>query len=348
MIIHFKNGYSVRVTDCKGKSKKEILDAATFAMRTTKEREAKTNDATLTRNIETNVSFRITRLKEALKNAKETGDMKNVEKEIGYLERDLAIDASENHKNYINMYRPEVIRKIIDQYQKAIGELVKSGVVEEKTTERLSRILERIKENWNIKENVEDAVAETDELDMFYEELDNRRIPYKFVSGGYGIEFEKDRDFRIAQKIAQKYNVPKLEWRPEERRMYEYSSVRYGMDVEDKDIKDVPYFQPTDYPKIDSPDYSIDRIKKELRHNDREGTLWKNEIEEVFSEIDEFIEGGSELLISAGWSKDDARHAIEERYEDLAKELRRAKETEYYNRLRSKVKELKKAWDLIR
>lgn len=273
MIIHFKNGYSVHVTDCKGKSKKEILDAATFCMRTTKAR-----DAELSKNITTNISFGAKRLKEALERAKK-GDGQQLATEISYLERDLMADASENHKNYVKMYRKEVIDKIVDQYDSALREIKKYEVVEGNLIERLERLLNRIKENWYGKKEVE----KTEEIE-----------------------------------------------------------------VEDKKaIKDIPYYQPTDYPSIKS-EYSIERLKKEIAHEGSDGQEWQDEIEEVYKELDEFIDGGREVLVSAGWSKDDARHAISERYDDLLKVLRKAGQTDHYMKLREKIKVLKKVWDLTR
>lgn len=113
-----------------------------------------------------------------------------------------------------------------------------------------------------------------------------------------------------------------------------------------KDVKDAPppYYDPTDYPTIKS-DYSPDRLKREIRHMEKSQPII-DEFNEVIAEIDELIEKGTDALIEAGWSKDDARRAIAARYMDLEKELRRNKKLDLARQLHTKIRALEKAWDL--
>ena len=113
-----------------------------------------------------------------------------------------------------------------------------------------------------------------------------------------------------------------------------------------KDVKDAPppYYDPTDYPSIKS-DYSIDRLSREARHLEK-GNPILSELDDVHSEIDELIAKGSNALIDAGWSKDDARRAIATRYTALEKELRKNNLKDEARELHKKIRELEKAWDL--
>ena len=66
----------------------------------------------------------------------------------------------------------------------------------------------------------------------------------------------------------------------------------------------------------------------------------------MHSEIDELIAKGSDALIDAGWSKDDARRAIATRYTALEKELRKNNLKDEARELHKKIRALEKAWDL--
>lgn len=114
----------------------------------------------------------------------------------------------------------------------------------------------------------------------------------------------------------------------------------------DTDVKDAPppYYDPTDYPSIKS-DYSIDRLSREARHLEK-GSPILSELDDVHSEIDELIAKGSNALIDAGWSKDDARRAIATRYTALEKELRKNNLKDEARELHKKIRALEKAWDL--
>lgn len=113
-----------------------------------------------------------------------------------------------------------------------------------------------------------------------------------------------------------------------------------------KRVKDAPppYFDPTDYATIKS-DYSVDRLTKEARHLEK-GNPILSELEDVHEEIDELIGKGSDALIDAGWSKDDARRAIAVRYTTLEKDLRKAGLKDEARELHKKIRALEKAWDL--
>lgn len=114
----------------------------------------------------------------------------------------------------------------------------------------------------------------------------------------------------------------------------------------DTEVKDAPppYFDPTDYPSIKS-DYSVDRLSREARHLEK-GNPILSELDDVHSEIDELIAKGSDALIDAGWSKDDARRAIATRYTALEKELRKNNLKDEARELHKKIRALEKAWDL--
>ena len=114
----------------------------------------------------------------------------------------------------------------------------------------------------------------------------------------------------------------------------------------DTEVKDTPppYYDPTDYPSIKS-DYSVDRLSREARHLEK-GSPILSELDDVHSEIDELIAKGSDALIDAGWSKDDARRAIATRYTALEKELRKNNLKDEARELHKKIRALEKAWDL--
>lgn len=114
----------------------------------------------------------------------------------------------------------------------------------------------------------------------------------------------------------------------------------------DAEVKDAPppYYDPTDYPSIKS-DYSVDRLSREARHLEK-GSPILSELDDVHSEIDELIAKGSDALIDAGWSKDDARRAIATRYTALEKELRKNNLKDEARELHKKIRALEKAWDL--
>lgn len=115
---------------------------------------------------------------------------------------------------------------------------------------------------------------------------------------------------------------------------------------EDIKIKDAPppYYDPTDYPQIKS-DYSTERLGREMRHLEKEDPILED-LGAVYDEIEELTQKGTKALIEAGWSKDDARRAIANRYIALEKELRKNKLIDQARELHTKIRALEKAWDL--
>lgn len=115
---------------------------------------------------------------------------------------------------------------------------------------------------------------------------------------------------------------------------------------EDIKIKDAPppYYDPTDYPQIKS-DYSTERLSREMRHLEKEDPILED-LGAVYDEIEELTQKGTKALIEAGWSKDDARRAIANRYIALEKELRKNKLIDQAHELHTKIRALEKAWDL--
>lgn len=412
MIINFKNGYSVRVTDTKGKTKKEIISAARKSLK-------KYMDAELIRNPDTHTSFTIPKLTAAIELAEE-GRMKPLEAEIGYLLRDLRYDASESHKNYPKMYRQEVLEKLLredgparsrGQYIRAMDLVDKTDLVDQGTKDQIHELVETIKRNWGfgtvqdsdeeedlrqfqgyisdeetgeIVYETDDPYADSDEVEFELEDKMNElRAKYHGDSdfedkySAYVMEFHRGKptkqtklfDFpEFAQRVHDESNeleVSVKNWKTGEKITQNYPDeteakknfpelVRriYRAEVEDSktSMRDIPYYEPTDYPQIDS-DYGTDRLLREIAHEGKTGPekdIWMKEIEEVFDEIDEFVEGGRDVLVQAGWTKADARHAIDSRYTKILEALKNVKATKQYNTLLKKVTQLKKAWDLER
>lgn len=134
-------------------------------------------------------------------------------------------------------------------------------------------------------------------------------------------------------------------------------------EIRDRHVKDVPppLDDPTDYAGFES-DYSVERLFKEVRYAnekysdlpevDRKAAMLQ-ELDLVFTEIDELIAMGAEAITKAGWTKEDARRAIAQRYETgstispgIIKYLRRYGFKEEAKALAGKVRELKRAWHL--
>ena len=113
-----------------------------------------------------------------------------------------------------------------------------------------------------------------------------------------------------------------------------------------KKVKDAPppYYDPTDYPQIKS-DYSTERLSREARHQGTKPPLL-DDLDAVYKEIDELIAKGTNALVTAGWSKDDARRAIATRYIALEKDLRKGGLGDEARELHKKIRALEKAWDL--
>lgn len=399
MIIKFKNGYQVQVTDAAGKSRREIIDIARKAAK-------KVRDAELEKTITTNVSFMPTKIKVAISK----NDMDMLKQEYKYFMRDLEADASESHKNYPSIYRREVLEKIIRQYEDAQRLFMNAGelaVIAGVDADKIRELIDQIRKNWDMEreksyharityENgevtdkdfsnkdaaradimkrvyigekdgnpVETAVIVNNEDDTEVENVypfEDAKIhdaeEVKEVVGyiDYVDSGAKEKHFtdidearaevkellNRAEKLGEKVRFAGLldgEGKNVIEEIYRSEEVK-----DSKKVRDIPYFDPTDYPTIKS-EYSVDRLAKEIRHPEKSAQNLE-ELDKVMKEIDEFIIRGSEALIEAGWSKDDARRAINSRYIELEKELRRNKMLDEARALHKKIRELEKAWDL--
>lgn len=404
MIVKFKNGYQVQIRDCAGKSYKELIEIAKKAVK---------DAVTLEKRIDTNTSFMPTKMKAAI--AAEDQDM--FDRELKFLARDLEADLSQSHKNYPKVYRPEVLEKLLKQYEDAY-QLVKKAddkfgtnnaeVVYDKIT--------TIRENWGMepKATVEDAqdippyrvkityadgevtIKYVDDLTAAVKDIrrrieagkkDGNKVAVALVFDSMTDEIvlssARDADIRVEDADGDMKDPAVLGYieyvdlgakekkfenadaaRAELKKLLEAAkksgepvvlAAILNADTEDvieevyradAEVKDAPppYFDPTDYPSIKS-DYSVDRLSREARHIEK-GSPILSELDDVHSEIDELIAKGSDALIDAGWSKDDARRAIATRYTALEKELRKNNLKDEARELHKKIRALEKAWDL--
>lgn len=404
MIVKFKNGYQVQIRDCAGKSYKELIEIAKKAVK---------DAVTLEKRIDTNTSFMPTKMKAAI--AAEDQDM--FDRELKFLARDLEADLSQSHKNYPKVYRPEVLEKLLKQYEDAY-QLVKKAddkfgtnnaeVVYDKIT--------TIRENWGMepKATVEDAqdippyrvkityadgevtIKYVDDLTAAVKDIRNRiaagkkdgnkvavALVFDSMTDEIVLSSAHDADIRVEDADGDMKDPAVLGYieyvdlgakekkfenadaaRAELKKLLEAAkksgepvvlAAILNADTEDvieevyradAEVKDAPppYFDPTDYPSIKS-DYSVDRLSREARHIEK-GSPILSELDDVHSEIDELIAKGSDALIDAGWSKDDARRAIATRYTALEKELRKNNLKDEARELHKKIRALEKAWDL--
>lgn len=404
MIVKFKNGYQVQIRDCAGKSYKELIEIAKKAVK---------DAVILEKRIDTNTSFMPTKMKAAI--AAEDQDM--FDRELKFLARDLEADLSQSHKNYPKVYRPEVLEKLLKQYEDAY-QLVKKAddkfgtnnaeVVYDKIT--------TIRENWGMepKATVEDAqgippyrvkityadgevtIKYVDDLTAAVKDIrrrieagkkDGNKVAVALVFDSMTDEIvlssARDADIRVEDADGDMKDPAVLGYieyvdlgakekkfenadaaRAELKKLLEAAkksgepvvlAAILNADTEDvieevyradTEVKDAPppYFDPTDYPSIKS-DYSVDRLSREARHIEK-GSPILSELDDVHSEIDELIAKGSDALIDAGWSKDDARRAIATRYTALEKELRKNNLKDEARELHKKIRALEKAWDL--
>lgn len=310
--------YRVEILDADKYSKEECIEAAKDAVKQIK-------DATLERSISTNVSFSPVRMKEAIQNA----DTRSLRREYEFLRRDMEADAKDN-ANYVKMYRPETLDKIISQYEKAIKLLESSSEFELNDLVPLNQALYQIRKNWGkTKEVFTATVIGADGTD-------------------YSMSFD---DFNSAKKYVDDM-IKKLEKTGVDDAMVvetaETGEVLYIPDlmIEQTKVNDVPYYEPTESPVIKS-DYSIERLQKEIAHPEKEAQDLR-ELKEVLLEIDELAAEGTQALVDAGWTRQDARQAIANKYYVLLKNLRRAGLKEESSTLRAAIKKLEKAWDLTR
>lgn len=340
MIFKFKNGYSVKVEDSKGKTKEELADIAWAAVCSVKDA------VSLEKNIDTNTSFMLTKMKAAI----EAEDQDMFDRELKFLARDLKADASDSHKNYVKIYRKEVLEKILKQYEDAI-KLVKKADAKFGTNNEqpVREKIETIRENWGF-----DVVAadSNDKPKMKDADIPKYRVKITYENGEVTIKYVDDltdavKDIRrriaAGKKDGNKVAVA-LVFDSMTDEIVLSSDHDEDIRVDDAKVKDIPYYDPTDYATIKS-DYSVDRLKREARHPEKDDPML-GEFDEVIAEIDELIDKGSDALLEAGWSKDDARRAIAARYRELEKDLRRNKLLENARALHAKIRELEKAWDL--
>lgn len=405
MIVKFKNGYQVQIRDCAGKSREELIAIAQKAV---------LDAVSLEKRIDTNTSFMPTKMKAAI--AAEDQDM--FDRELKFLARDLEADLSQSHKNYAKTYRPEVLEKLVKQYEEAAKLVEKAdnkfGTENAKT---VYKKIATIRENWGMepKATVEDAqdippyrvkityangevtIKYVDDLTAAVKDIRRRieagkkdgnevAVALVFDSMTDEIVLSSDRDEDIKVKDADGdmkdpavlAYIEYVDLGAKEKKFENAATARAELkklleaakksgepvalaailnaDTEDvieevyraeeTDVKDAPppYFDPTDYATIKS-DYSVDRLTKEARHLEK-GNPILSELDDVYAEIDELIGKGSDALIDAGWSKDDARRAIAVRYTALEKDLRKAGLKDEARELHKKIRALEKAWDL--
>ena len=319
MIIRVKD-YLVQITDTEGCDKEACAKIAQDAI-------AKMEDAELGRNINTNISFSIQRLKEAF----DKNDSASVAREIRFFNRDLDADASDAHKNYPKNFRKEVLEKIVDRYDAAIKLIRKNTQWD---TFDIEEKLYRIKENWGLlpdsfKGYIKESGKAAEEADFTNKEDATtfvRKVADVIKKAGGSLEMAHVMDNNTGEILFNALEETEVE--------------------DSKKVCDVPYFDPTDNPVIES-EYSVERLKKEIAHPEK-GDILIDDFTGIVEEIDDFIQKGSQALIDAGWSKIDARHAIAQKYYPLVKELRKAQQLDLARELRKKIRELEKAWDLVR
>lgn len=410
MIVKFKNGYQVQIRDCAGKSREELIEIAKKAVRDT---------VSLEKRIDTNTSFMPTKMKAAI--AAEDQDM--FDRELRFLARDLEADLSASHKNYTKTYRPEVLEKLLKQYEDAYRLVEKAD--DKFGTNNAETVYDKIatiRENWGMapKALVEDAaeippyrvkityangevtIKYVDDLTAAVRDIrhritvgemrDNKVVAALVIDSMTDeIVLSSDRDdgFKIEDAKGDMKDpavlayIEYVDLGAKEKKFENASAARAELkklleaakksgepvaqalilnaDTEDvieevykdkdlfedaKKVKDAPppYFDPTDYATIKS-DYSIDRLSREARHLEK-GNPILSELDDVHAEIDELIKKGSDALIDAGWSKDDARRAIATRYTALEKDLRKSGLKDEARELHKKIRALEKAWDL--
>lgn len=404
MIVKFKNGYQVQIRDCAGKSYKELIEIAKKAVK---------DAVTLEKRIDTNTSFMPTKMKAAIA----AEDQTMFDRELKFLMRDLDADLSQSHKNYPKVYRPEVLEKLLKQYEDAYYLVEKAD--DKFGTNNAEVVYDKIatiRENWGMEpkelikdardippyrvkityENGEVTIKYVDDLTAAVKDIRNRiaagkkdgnkvavALVFDSMTDEIVLSSARDADIRVEDADGDMKDPAVLGYieyvdlgakekkfenadaaRTELKKLLEAAkksgepvalAAILNADTEDvieevyradTEVKDAPppYFDPTDYATIKS-DYSVDRLSREARHLEK-GSPILSELDDVHSEIDELIAKGSDALIDAGWSKDDARRAIATRYTALEKELRKNNLKDEARELHKKIRALEKAWDL--
>lgn len=262
------------------------------------------------------------------------GDMNDPEV-IGYIEY-VDIPAKEKRFSNIKQAREE-LQKLL-HYAKQVGEPVARALILNADTEDVIEEVYKDKELFTDSEDMNDA-----------NDIPPYRVKITYANGEVTIKYVEDLTAAV-RDIRRRIDVGKKDGNAVVVALVFDSMTDEIILSSDRDedirVKDAPppYYDPTDYPTIKS-DYSPDRLKREIRHMEKSQPII-DEFDEVIAEIDELIEKGTDALIEAGWSKDDARRAIATRYMDLEKELRRNKKLDLARQLHTKIRALEKAWDL--
>ena len=254
---------------------------------------------------------------------------------IGYIEY-ADKGAREKHFDNIDDARDE-LQKLLDRAKK-VGEPVARALILNADTEDVIEEVYKDKELFTDSEDMKDA-----------NDIPPYRVKITYANGEVTIKYVEDLTAAV-RDIRRRIEVGKKDGNAVVVALVFDSMTDEIILSSDRDedirVKDAPppYYDPTDYPTIKS-DYSPDRLKREIRHTEKSQPII-DEFNEVIAEIDELIEKGTDALIEAGWSKDDARRAIAARYMDLEKELRRNKKLDLARQLHTKIRALEKAWDL--
>lgn len=245
-------------------------------------------------------------------------------------------------------------KEIFEAAKRAIHKIdqeTKDAELDRNVSTNISFSIPRIKKA--IAEHNDNALVR--ELDFLKRDIETDNARHE----NYKNTFRKE----VLEKIVDRYDEALAIFKPylDETVVKQYSDMVDGLKekwelievkTEDsKKIQDIPYFDPTDYPSIKNDDYSIERLKKEITRADYNEEADFGELEEVFKEINEFVEAGPQVLIDAGWDKLDARYAIDAKYGELLRLMRESKRDDIQKNadvLEDLIKKLKKAWDLIR
>lgn len=361
MIIKFKNGYSVIVTDTAGLSYKEIKDRAHQAMLIVKAKQEDTGvkDAAPIRVLVNN--------KEAV--LVDTTMARSIKVGLLYLEyRDEWVVAwALNDANKADVYWGQ------GHYffsEKEARQKFKSYKTKQEDAVNLTRRIETgtAFQGKKLKEALDEKNTKAIELQLMYLDRD-LAADLSEKNAAYPSMYRKEvLDKIIEQYLDGTYGAAKI--------LRKAGYIEKAAEIEDKvakikelwkmneaEVKDFkpPLDDPTDYAQIES-DYSIERLLREVRHGedkyedlpdvDRKKAV-AQELQLVFDEIDELIAMGADALSKAGWTKEDARRAIDNRYikgsklsPGIISYLRKFQYSDEAKKLAAKVKELKQAWHL--
>lgn len=180
--VKFSDGYSIEVSDCEGKSYKEIYDAA-------KEHYKSFKDSNPTITPKSNLLPQVTKIRNAInKKTGEVIDEELLDYEIRKIEIDMAADLT--HENWKKKYHPTALKTIVSDYQKLINEI--KVAKDEKYVAKVAELeekLAKIAEIFGVSEeepaaDVEDSCAK-DSDDLAYRCARLRRILAHYDGIGY-------------------------------------------------------------------------------------------------------------------------------------------------------------------